>query len=83
MTGLVDATDFPVLNAFQNTFGGGGGDAFLFKLAPDVAPPSPFSPIPGTAQFTFVVGGSVPAGQTIKHVHLSEDWIKAGDPQAK
>jgi hypothetical protein len=42
VTGLVAATDFPVLNAFQSTYGGGGGDAFLFKLAPDIAPPSPF-----------------------------------------
>jgi len=64
VTGFVAATDFPVLNAFQSTFGG-GGDAFLFKLAPDVAPPSPFSPTPGAAQFTLFIGGSLPAPQTI------------------
>jgi uncharacterized protein (TIGR03437 family) len=64
LTGLTYSDDFPLMNPFQKT-NGGAGDVFILKLAPDVTPPSPFSPTPGTAPFTFVLGGSVPAAQTI------------------
>jgi uncharacterized protein (TIGR03437 family) len=64
VTGLTHSDDFPLMNPFQKTYGG-AGDAFVLKLAPDLAPPSPFLPTPGTAHFTFVLGGSVPAAQTI------------------
>jgi uncharacterized protein (TIGR03437 family) len=61
---LTYSEDFPLKNPFQKAYGG-AGDAFVLKLAPDIAPPSPFSPTPGTAQFTFVLGGRVPGAQTI------------------
>jgi predicted neuraminidase len=35
----------------------------------------------GTIQMTYSY--YIPEGQTIKHVQLSEDWVKAGDPSAK
>jgi uncharacterized protein (TIGR03437 family) len=64
VTGSTSSDDFPLMNPFQKTYGG-GVDVFILKLAPDVTLPSPFSPTPGTAHFTFVVGGSVPAAQMI------------------
>jgi uncharacterized protein (TIGR03437 family) len=64
VAGSTSSEDFPLKNPFQRT-NGGAGDVMVLKLAPDVAPPSPFSPTPGTAQFTFVLGGSAPASQTI------------------
>jgi len=64
VTGDTYSDDFPLKNPFQSTYGG-AGDAFVLKFAPNVAPPSPFSPTPGTVQFTFVMGGSAPAAQTI------------------
>ena len=38
VVGNTSSNDFPTINAFQSTFGGGGagfGDAFVFKLNPD------------------------------------------------
>ncbi len=35
----------------------------------------------GTIQMTYSY--YIPEGQTIKHVQLSEEWVKAGDPPAK
>jgi len=64
VTGLTYSEDFPLMKPFQKMYGG-AGDVFILKLAPDITPPSPFTPAPGTAKFTFVVGGSVPAAQTI------------------
>lgn len=34
LTGTTASTNFPTLNAFQPTAGGGGGDAFVVKLTP-------------------------------------------------
>ena len=35
ITGETASTDFPMVNAFQKTFGGGNGDVFVAKLSPD------------------------------------------------
>jgi hypothetical protein len=35
VTGYTDSTDFPVVNAYQGTYGGGDTDAFISKLGPD------------------------------------------------
>ncbi len=64
VTGVTYSDDFPLVNPFQKTYGG-AGDVFVIKLAPDIAPTSPFSPTPGTAQFTFIVGGPTPTPQRI------------------
>ena len=37
VTGVTTSANFPTVNAFQPTFGGGGGDAFVTKLSPDGA----------------------------------------------
>ena len=46
VVGATTSTDFPVLNAYQSTWAGGGGpnaygDAFVLKLAPALAAPAP------------------------------------------
>ena len=35
VTGITNSTDFPTLNPFQATFGGGSSDIFVTKLSPD------------------------------------------------
>jgi hypothetical protein len=35
VTGLTGSPDFPIVNGFQTTFGGGFSDAFILKLDPD------------------------------------------------
>src|SRR5947207_2123977 len=35
ITGLTGSPDFPIVNGFQTTFGGGFSDAFILKLDPD------------------------------------------------
>jgi hypothetical protein len=38
VTGVTESSDFPVLNAFDSTYAGGEGDAFLTKIAPTGKP---------------------------------------------
>jgi uncharacterized protein (TIGR03437 family) len=64
LAGSTGSDDFPLVKPFQKT-NGGAGDIFLMKLAPDVAPTSPFSPTPGALLFTYVLGQSAPTAQTV------------------
>jgi uncharacterized protein (TIGR03437 family) len=64
MTGFTFSTDFPVLNAYQKTFGG-LEDIFVTKVARDVPTESPFAVTPSVLPFRFVIGGALPAAQTI------------------
>ena len=63
--GVTVSSDFPVENAFQPTYGG-GGDGVLLELS-DNTPlsPSPLTITPGRVTFQFVQGGSAPAAQTV------------------
>jgi uncharacterized protein (TIGR03437 family) len=65
VAGVTTSEDFPVKNPLQSTFGGGPGDMFLLRLAPDSAPASPFMVTPATLLFRYVAGGSLPAPQTV------------------
>jgi uncharacterized protein (TIGR03437 family) len=65
VAGQTIAEDFPVKNPLQSTYGGGPGDMFLVRLAPDSAPASPFMVTPATLLFRYVAGGSLPAPQTV------------------
>ncbi len=65
IAGLTSSEDFPVKNPLQGSYGGGGGDIFLVRFAPDVAPVSPFTVSPSTLLFRYVVGSSGPAPQIV------------------
>ena len=47
ITGLTGSPDFPIVNGFQTTFGGGFSDAFILKLDPD-----------GNVAYSSYLGGS-------------------------
>jgi uncharacterized protein (TIGR03437 family) len=64
VTGSTRASDFPLKNPFQSTYGG-GGDAVVFKLAPSVPTGSPLNISSSALQFSYVLGGSAPSTQTI------------------
>jgi hypothetical protein len=51
VTGFTQSTNFPTLNAFQPSYGGGGGDAFVAKINPTLS---------GTASLVYssYLGGS-------------------------
>jgi uncharacterized protein (TIGR03437 family) len=65
VAGVTTSENFPVKNPLQTTFGGGPGDMFLLRLAPDSAPVSLFTVTPATLLFRYVAGGSLPAPQTV------------------
>jgi uncharacterized protein (TIGR03437 family) len=64
VTGTTTSSDFPTKNAYQSTYGG-ANDAFLARFAPDALPQSPFAASPAILSFQYVIGGAVPAAQTI------------------
>jgi uncharacterized protein (TIGR03437 family) len=64
VTGDTYSDDFPLKNPFQKA-NGGSGDAFVLKLAPEGLPASPFTSVPGTLQFRYVLGGGTPADQKL------------------
>jgi len=65
VSGATNSDDFPTKNPLQATFGGGGDDMFYLRLAPEVAPPSPFSTSPASVAFRYVTGGAVPPPQMV------------------
>ena len=60
VAGLTTSEDFPVRNPLQSTYGGGGGDILLLRMAADIAPVSAFTVSPGTLAFRYILGGAVP-----------------------
>jgi uncharacterized protein (TIGR03437 family) len=54
-----------VKNAFQQMFGGGFGDMFVAKIAPDTLPPPQFTATPSVLPFSYINGSSAPSTQTI------------------
>jgi len=65
VVGVTNSTDFPTKNPLQGTFGGGFDDMFYLRLAPEAAPPSPFSTSPVSVPFRYVIGDPVPPSQTV------------------
>ncbi len=65
VVGSTLSDDFPIKNAFQPKYGG-GGDFFFVKIS-DNTPlaPSPLSPSPGRLIFRYAQGGGVPAPQVV------------------
>jgi len=51
VVGVTNSTDFPTKSPLQATFGGGFDDIFYLRLAPEVAPSSPFSTSPASVPF--------------------------------
>lgn len=75
--------DFPVKNAFQPTYGG-GGDGFLSKISDNSAiSQSPLKTTPSRVSFQYVQGGSLPVAQSVSVVGASftasssDPWLLA------
>jgi uncharacterized protein (TIGR03437 family) len=67
VTAYTGASDFPVKNAYQSTYGGGGSDGVLFKISDNSASAaaSPLQLTPARADFQYVQGGPVPPSQSL------------------
>ena len=65
VAGETSSIDFPVANAFQPVYAG-GGDGILVKIS-DSTPvtPSPITIAPSRIAFQYVQGGSLPAPQSV------------------
>jgi uncharacterized protein (TIGR03437 family) len=84
--GTTDSSDFPVHDAFQLTYGG-GGDAFMFEIS-DNTPisPSPLTLSSGRVVFQFIQGGAAPGPQSFAvtgpafAISASDPWIAVASP---
>jgi uncharacterized protein (TIGR03437 family) len=86
VAGLTLSQDFPVANAFQPTYGG-GGDGFMAEISDDTpVSRSPLTLTPGRLVFQFVQGGSAPPAQTVTvtgpsfATSVSDSWIAVSTP---
>jgi uncharacterized protein (TIGR03437 family) len=83
VAGTTLSPDFPVVNAFQPTYGG-GGDGFLAEISDNTpVSPSPLTLTPGRLVFQFVQSGSAPPAQTVTvsgpsfTPSVSDSWLTA------
>ncbi len=64
-TGDTGSLDFPVKNAYQSAYGG-GGDVFLAKISDTTPlPSSPLAVVPARINFAFTTGGPAPQAQLV------------------
>lgn len=94
VTGVTPAPDFPVVDAFQPTFGGGSSDAFLAKIVlnrpPDcaAATPSPATVWPPNGRLVpiSIVGVTDPDGNPVEievtSIFQDEPLVRVGSPDA-
>jgi len=70
VTGSTSSTDFPTANAFQATYGGGSGDAFIAKITTNQPPTAdaggPYT-VPEGGSITLTGSGSDPDGDPLTY----------------
>ncbi len=64
--GGTGSDDFPVKNAVQSVFGGGGLDGFLAKITVPAVQPPTLTLTPAVLPFSFAIGGAVPGSQSVQ-----------------